>query len=182
MALQRIDGSMIGEVEDPRSGFQLIRRAHIHKYFRDNQIEYNPIMNMQHLISICEVRNITPQMIAEHILGPGVLDTKAYEQENRIKMLEDLVAQLAKANGIDPDKLVDEITPEPEQPVDYKDMEMSSLRKMCTTLGIKMERTDTKESLIEKLEAHGKDAFELDERNPETSDTAEAGRAFRVPV
>ncbi len=182
MALQKIDGSMIGEVDDPRSGFQLIRRAMIHRYFRKHGIEYNPLMAMNHLISICEVRSITPKMIAEFIIGPGALNPQVNEQENRIKQLETLVESMAKASGIDVDKLLNEAKEEPEQPVSFEEMDMASLRKLCTTMGITMERTDSKDNLIEKIKAHGKDTAELDERDPEASTASTSRRAFGISV
>ena len=182
MALQKINGSMIGEVDDPRSGFQLIRRAWIHRYLRDKGIAYNPKLAMQHLISICEVREITPEMIARHVSGPAAINPAVNAQEQKIEQLERLIKAMAAAGNIDIDTLDLSDKTVPNEPMDYRDMDMASIRKMAKTLGVVAERTDSKDQLIEKIEAHGKDTIELDERSPEAESATEAGRAFRVSV
>jgi len=182
MALQKIDGSMIGEIDDPRSGFQLIRRSWIHKYFRDHGIQYNPTLAMQHLISICEVREITPEMIARNAAGPQALNPQVTQQEQRIAQLEKLVEAMAASANVNVDELLNQEEPEQEPLMDYREMDMASIRKLAKTLGITAERTDSKEQLIEKIEEHGKDTPELDERSSEAQSTPETGRAFSVAV
>jgi len=182
MALQRVDGSMLGEIEDPRRGFELIRRSWIHKYFRDKGIEYNPIMAKQHLVSICEVRGITAKMIAEYIAGPDVLNPQISIQEKRIAELERLVEALAKSSGESVDSLLEKDLDEVPEPMDYKEMDMASIRKLAKTLCVSADRTDTKEILIEKIEAYGKDTAELDKRSPQAEQSPNGNESFKYAI
>jgi hypothetical protein len=182
MALQRLQGGVTGrEVEDPRSGFDIIRRAWIHKYFREYSIPYNPVLAKQHLLSICEVRGITPRMVAECVVGPGALSPAVSAQEKRIAELERLVEKMAVASNVDLDTLDKEVTLQPD-PVDYMDMDMASVRKLAKTLGITAERTDDKPTLIGKIESYGKDTPKLDESSVGTDEPDKDGESFKFAV
>lgn len=182
MALQRLQGGLRGnEVEDPRAGFDLIRRSWIHHYFREKGISYNPKLAKQHLISICEVREITPVMIATFKAGPGYLDPQVSAQEERIKQLERLVEKMAVASNVDLETLDKEVDIQPD-PQQYTDMDMASIRKLAKTLGVQAERTDDKATLIEKIEAYGKDTIKLDERSSGSDEPNQDRESFKHAI
>jgi hypothetical protein len=137
---------------------------------------------MQHLISICEVREITPEMIARNAAGPNALNPQVSQQEQRIAQLEKLVEAMAASANVNVDELLNQEEPEKEPLMDYREMDMASIRKLAKSLGVVAERTDNKEQIIEKIEAYGKDTPELDERGSEAQPTPETGRAFSVAV